>query len=231
MRLISVLLFLCVPVFLLGGCGGGVTTLPAMTVFPTADTAGNEPSEGAAWSSQLAFAQAEAAKIDKQAVVYWVQSGPITQSFSESSILQVHFIFIRPDGTWMKISISDTTPPTLVNVYPQFGTVTAPTAAELEKYQQLLSTIKLGPRDVYRRTQAEGGAFAGTAPLSASIGLYLDRDFQADLNTPVAWIVSYTVYGRSDAAGALLDPQRMLGLAVDPASGVVLKRNEVEHTT
>jgi hypothetical protein len=179
----------------------------------------------------MALAQEEAAKIDEQAELQWVQTGLITQPYSDSNPLQVEFIFVRPNGHRIKVSVEDTNPPGVLRVQPYFDIVSPPSESELARYRQLLSTVQLGPREVYRRTYEEGSAFTANAPMSVSIGLYLDENFQEKINAPVAWLISYTVYGRTTEVGAPIDPRRTLGLSVDPASGAVLKRSQLDLTT
>ncbi len=228
-RVISLLLLSCVAVYPLAGCG--VATLPATSISPTEGTLSYQPGPSATWSSLLARAQEEATKIDGKAVVQWVQSGLIKQPYSDSNPLQIDFIFVRPNGSRIMISMEDTNPPAIVRIHPNFDVVSPPSEADLERYRQLLSTVQLGPREVYSRTHEEGSAFTANSPMSVSIGLYLDENFQEEINVPVAWLVSYTVYGKSNGLGALTDPQRTLGLSVDPTSGVVLKRNQLDLTT
>jgi hypothetical protein len=186
----------------------------------------------ASWSELLQFAQREAKKVDKDAVLEMVMARPPYRADRpynpQSTAFEVSFTFLRPNGSGIEVEVLDTNSPRLQSVktdqysraIEEDTTIPQETVAE---YETKLSHVQLSPRDAYRITEQEGLAFAreeapGTPPagniLDVSIGMFLHHDWQTKFGTPTGWNITYWLTS-SDSA---------LHLRVDGASGQIVDR-------
>ncbi len=172
----------------------------------------------ASWTSQLSVAQQEAAKIDKDAVLYSLTAE--LHKYKPSRIdgnntLDVDFIFLRPSGGEIRVTMLDIDPPLVTKVDPKYSMGGAPSHEELQGLREKLSTIKVGPRDLLKKTLAEGLAFAKPQDTVHNVhaNIYLDIDWQKKLGVPVAWHINYTIQSKQ------------LTLFVSPLTGDILERH------
>jgi hypothetical protein len=169
------------------------------------------------WAVQFAFAQQTADHIETGAVLEEILAEPIPDlpaHIDANTTFQIAFVFIRPSGTTMRITIADTAPPRLLATQDVWDTVDPPpTPEQLQRYAHTVALIKLSPRDVYRQTLAEGLAFGqGKGLVRPSLSLFMDHDWQAQWGVPTGWSMTYSANYQS------------VTLRVNPTTGQVLAR-------
>jgi hypothetical protein len=169
------------------------------------------------WDAQLSLAQQAADHVETGAVLEEVFVDPIPtlpSHIDANTTFQIQFVFMRPTGTTISITIADTDPPRLLDKQDVWDTVDPPpTQEQLQRYARTAALIKLSPRDVYRQTLAEGLAFGqGKGPVRPSLSLFMDHDWQAQWGVPTGWNMSYSANYQS------------ITLRVNPTTGQVLAR-------
>jgi hypothetical protein len=172
------------------------------------------------WEAQLAAAQAEARKVNPAMVLDSIRAEPINSykitHIDADTTFSVEFTFLRPSGEATTVTILDTDPPRLVEVRSDRWMGGPPQNEDQRAAQaQRLRTIQLSPRELYRRTLAEGLAFGQlNGSVTPRLYLFLGPDQQARSGSRMSWGVEY------DAS------HHTLYLDVDPATGQVLAREE-----
>ena len=163
------------------------------------------------WSHLLNFAQHEAQRIDKGAVVESVISQPPYNSdppySPQTTAFEADFVFRRPNASSIRIVVLDTDPPRLQSVDSEWDSISFNDGSSkdgsslisdlLSKLSENLSYIKLSPRDAYRLTEQEGLAFAqqvapGYSP-SVESSMFLSHDWQEWFGARAGWNIDYTV--------------------------------------
>lgn len=185
----------------------------------------------ASWPRLLGFAQHEAARIDGNAVLEHVIASPAYNASkpysSQNTVFEAAFVFRRPNGASIRLVALDSDPPRLQEVEnpwdsASFGTGNNSSVLSdtLLSYAQRLAYVKIGPRDAYRLTEAEGLHFAqermpGQSP-AVEASMFLEPNWQGWFGVPAGWNIKYTVErdGKYES----------LGLQVDGATGQVLAR-------
>jgi hypothetical protein len=87
------------------------------------------------------------------------------------------------------------------------------TLEEMAQLEARLESVKLSPRDVYRKTLAEGLAYGQEkkTPIRPYVTLYLQQDWLASYNSPAVYYVEYV----TDAEGITLIVNPQTGMVVD----------------
>ena len=171
------------------------------------------------WAAQLAAAQAEARKVDPAMVLDSVRAEPVNYHIAQidsDTTFKVDFTFLRPSGEATTVTILDTDPPRLVEVRSvRYKSGPPQDAASQAAHNQLLATVQLSPRDVYRQTLAQAVALekAGRV-VYFSVGLNLDDLWDKASSVPTVWFVIYSA-----------DHDSVL-LWVHPGTGEILKRED-----
>jgi hypothetical protein len=184
----------------------------------------------ASWSTLLQFAQHQANKIDKGAVVESIIVDPpyyLDPPFTpKNTPFLTAFVFRRPNASSIRIEVFDTDPPRLQKVkdkwdYLGFEGGTGLPADLLPTYNAHLQYVRLSPRNAYQATEQEGLAFTQAAAPGHSpdvhMSTFMEHDWQKWFGVPAGWNVEYTV---SLPGGSY----KSLNLRVDGATGKVLAR-------
>jgi hypothetical protein len=178
----------------------------------------------APWPKLLAFAQGYANRSDKDATLIDVSGEPPFDAAKPYSAretpFEVKFTFLTPSGKSIWVVVLDVDPPRLLNIAdPFFTTEALPSDELLSGYREKLSAIKLGPREIYRMTEAEGLAFGAenNSIIRPDATLILGDRWQGQSDTLVDhnWEMVYSTQFVSYAT---------LTLRVDSATGQVLAR-------
>jgi hypothetical protein len=201
-----------------------IATAAAFAGLELAEQVNNGPP--ATWPDLLRFAQHEAEKIDKGAVLESVRARPPYSAdppFSpQSTGFEVEFTFVTPDSSTIRVEVLDTDLPRLLNVEGKsdpFNPAIPPDT--LDEYVEKLPYVTLSPREACRITEQEGLAFARQVapgkPLDISmLSMSFDNDWQKCFGTPAGWTLMYSA-GEWDQNKAVL-------LRIDGASGQIVGR-------
>lgn len=137
---------------------------------------------------------------------------------TDSSIFEVDFTFVVTSGARSQVTMNDTEPLHIVAVAKDERTAEVPfTVEELDTLAKKMESVKLSPRDVFRKTLAEGLAYgkAKGGPVRVYVTLSLFEDWQSQYNVPIGYYVEYV----TDTAG--------ITLLVNPQSGEIVGRREL----
>ena len=165
------------------------------------------------------MAQTIASFIDKDARLIEVRAEPdccFTVPVTKDSTLETRFMFARTDGTFVQVTLADTTPPRLLGIDADSGWRTSPRAQdELNRLAAYFDSVRVSPREVLQIVLTN----PNVPPVSneeerPSITLSLDEP-HGDL-TPGAWRVFYFAKPLSD------DALRSVSIQIDSATGTIL---------
>jgi hypothetical protein len=192
------------------------------------------PTSFASWSEVLRFARHQVDKVDKEAVLvtaradqpYWYD-GPYRAS---TTPLRLRLGYWGVKGR-VTIEVLDSDPPRIesFDAKPASGD-DIPSKEDLDEFRRNLAHLTLGPRDVFRLTEAEGEAFARDRDISVvpniSTGLY--QSWSEVFGVPTGWNIfyNYDIFQNSRDLNDKYTPDRFqsLLLRVDGASGKVVDR-------
>ncbi len=153
----------------------------------------------APWPALFAFAQGQAERIDKDAVLQSVSARPpydLSAPYSpRNTPFELDFNFYGIWGKNINIVVLDVDPPRLLSIRSSsFYYRSRGVSDELREYRERASTIKLSPREVYALTEAEGLEFGkeGNSTVSPRLNLYVQDDLQASVVVPAEWTITYT---------------------------------------
>jgi hypothetical protein len=191
----------------------------------------------APWPMLLAFAQGQAERIDKDAVMRLVSARPPYDASrpysSKDTVLEVHFTFYVGNTRNIDVIVLDVDPPRLLSATSHLvHTITGGSSDELQAYRERAALIKLSPREVYALTEEEGLAF-GTeknSRVSPSMNIDVVGYLQKPPVEPASWNVTYLA-DQSPSHPSLFLPvdsespsHPSLFLRVDSATGKVVTR-------
>lgn len=200
---------------------------PPASAILDAEVLKRGPATGApvSWQIQLVTAQAEAAKINPNAILIEVQAEPVARTpakLENNLAFHVEFLFTSTesnaetltDQNYFHLALNDTDPQNTL-VKPSMGFYPLNRMKpSLEEYKTALATVKIGPRDVYLKTKDEASAL-----LSAKADGYLitshllmRRAAQAedDPKLPAYWVIEYFAHekvGNGTSSYYWVDPQ------------------------
>jgi hypothetical protein len=177
----------------------------------------------APWLALFAFAQGQAERIDKDAVLQSVSASPpydLSAPYSPSNTpFELDFNFYGISGKSIKIVVLDVDPPRLLSIRSDsFYSRAEGISDELREYRERAATVKLSPREVYALTEAEGLEFGKeeNSTVSTHLILYVQDDLQDSVVVPAEWIITY-IADQSPGYPWLI-------LRVDGATGKVVGR-------
>lgn len=179
----------------------------------------------APWPTLLAFAQREAQKVDKAAVLTRIMTQDNTFLFpsSDSSLpLRASFYF-DANGSEIEVDLLDSNPPRLLVTRGSGGRGDPVEPAEAELLNNRLANITFGPRDLYIQTEAEarrhGIELHSAPPISyVTVSLYPGTDFSSLRGAETVWHISY-IYKTPTGLSSLW-------IYADAATGEILQREE-----
>jgi hypothetical protein len=105
--------------------------------------------------------------------------------------MTLEFEFVRPSGRLLSVVLADTDPPKLIYLNDYAGQGDPPTEGFKDKSQQVLSTVKLTPREACQATQQEGRIYAEVPSISLSLFLGYPERPAPSADIASAWQVSY----------------------------------------
>jgi Zn-dependent protease with chaperone function len=180
------------------------------------------PGPAASWETLLSTAREQ---VDKEglATLYELMAYPEMGDggqLSDNNIMQVTFYFYYPDGTDSIVSMYDSDPPRLARVVPQQDFGMKLSEQEQTRAIEALTALKVGPRELYRKTLSEGLAFgrAQGDQVWPFMTIYLADDQPPKYASGTGWRMTYET------------DQKQLDLWTDPGNGNVVSRevNDIE---
>jgi len=152
----------------------------------------------APWPALFAFAQGQAERIDKDAVMQSVSASPpydLSAPYSPSDTpFEMDFNFYGISGKTIKIVVLDVDPPRLLSIRTEsFYSRAEGISDELRESKERVATVKLSPREVYALTEAEGLEFGKeeSSTVLTHLILYVQDDLQDSVVVPAEWIITY----------------------------------------
>lgn len=189
----------------------GDTAPPIVTVGPAST-----------WQAQLDRARAALSSEEAGAALEMVKARALVEGtkadLNPDNIFAVDFTFVMTSGATTLVSMFDTDPPSNVGVIRNSKIVEAPyTREEFDALKSNLATVKLSPREAFRKTITDGTAYLNekNTAILPYVTLYLQDDLRAKYNTPVAYYVDY------------LTGLTGLSILVNPQSGEIVDRKEM----
>lgn len=193
---------------------------------------GPDIGEPVSWQMQLATAQTQAAKINPNAVLIEVQAEPAGHppaTLEDNLAFHVEFLFTSTDDhaetltsqNYFHLAVNDTDPQNTI-VTPSIGFYPVNRVKPgLEEYKTALATVKISPRDVYRKTNkdAEGAFGAGANEYFITNHLVMRRAVRAqdEPKLPAYWVIEYFAHEKTRNGSSIY-------YWVDPQNGSILKR-------
>ncbi|HKP53142.1 MAG TPA: hypothetical protein VJ183_10885 [Chloroflexia bacterium] len=177
----------------------------------------------APWPTLFAYAQDQAERMDKDAVLWEVSARPPFEApgpySPENTPLEVSFAFYAPDAESIGLKVLDVDPPRLLSIEHGSQYAGSPIPNDmLRKQKECLASVRLGPREVYSLTGSEGLDFGkekgSTVSPYLSLNLYCDKRYS--FGETAGWYISYLADQSADISS--------LRLSVDGATGKVVGR-------
>lgn len=167
----------------------------------------------ASWKDILGAVQKEAYNVEPGATLRYVYVdivGNPPKSFDYNRPMELRFDFIRDNGRAIQVTVGDSSPPTVLKVDSASSSGGfLPTDAEKMQFAQDLSTIKLGPRDVYQSVVAQGKDFDNAPEIGLNFPNY--ERYKEWAGSTIVWDVRFNDY-----------PSKTLRLLLDASSGQIL---------
>jgi hypothetical protein len=177
----------------------------------------------APWPTLFAFAQGQAERIDKDAVLQSVSARPpydLSAPYSpRNTPFELDFNYYGISGKDITIVVLDVDPPRLLSIRSEsFYSRAEGISDVLRESRERAATVKLPPREVYALTEAEGLEFGkeGNATVSPRLSLYVRDDMQDSVVVPAEWTITYIADQSPDYPWLIL--------RVDGATGKVVGR-------
>jgi hypothetical protein len=189
---------------------GGASLWSPSTASPT--TAPRSFGPTASWSAVLAVARREAAaRLERGSVVTIINANEMDCRPPFGKPSEIEFLYVQPSGKSATIVVTDTDPPSVTSVDPDYGGLKPMPPAELQRVRPILSGVNVGPREVCEKTWQEGRNYA-TVPRAT---LWIAQEQRPELGVAPVWEVVYLDMRKNDK----------YSVAVSSQTGDIMERN------